>query len=407
VVCDGGGSEGSGFSSEDVLPLLAALQDQSLILLEEGEEEERYRMLEPLRQFAAEKLAEREETDATRQRHAEFFLALAEAAQPELERTGSAYWLDRLERDRDNLRAARDWFEADDEGAGQSIRLASALKYFGMVREHRAEARARLERALSRPSEPSPARVRVLFEAGEEAMNDGELALAQRRFEEAQAIAQELGDRRTIADALTYLGRLAAARQEDDRALTLFEASLAIKSALGDKQGVVHNLVGLGDLADRRGDLATARAYFEECRFLDRELGVKGGWALWRLGQLAMAAGDAAAAREPWETLLRASIESGHPWDRARGLAGCARVAAAGEPERAARLWGAAVAVLTSLGGSLATCDWAYLEPDVLAAGAVLGEAGLAAALAEGGALPVDEAVAYALGERPLPAVRS
>jgi hypothetical protein len=174
--------------------------------------------------------------------------------------------------------------------------------------------------------------------------------------------------------------------------------------ALGKKGGIIHNLVGMGSQAERQGDLVTARAYFEECRALDRELSRKGGWAQWFLGRVAVAAGDFNAAREPWESFLREVLEIGNRPDVAMGLAGCARLAAAaGEAERAARLWGAAVAEIVALGISLAACEWARYERDVLAAGAVLGEAGLAAALAEGRGLPVEEAVADALREAPRP----
>src|SRR5207244_3409709 len=128
------------------------LVDRSLVVAEEEGEELRYRLLELLREFALEKIAARNEAAPARARHAAYFLSLAKAADAKLEGREERIWLDRLERDDENLRAARDWLEEDPDGADQAVRLAGALERYWAVRERVAEGRRWLERALARPS---------------------------------------------------------------------------------------------------------------------------------------------------------------------------------------------------------------------------------------------------------------
>jgi predicted ATPase/DNA-binding SARP family transcriptional activator len=381
----------------DVLSLLAELQDQSLILEEEGEEEPRYRMLEPLREFAAEKLAEQGETGAVREGHAAYFLALVEETRP-ARAPEYGRWLDRLQREYENLRAARECFHEDEGGAERELWLAEMLENLWMLRGHLRDGRAWLDQLLSRVTQPDEARARALDLAGRLASRDSDFAIAQRRWEERLAIMRALGNKAGIGVALMHLGEVAYHGREDpDTVRALWEESLAIMREVGDKQDIASCLVNLGALADDHGDTAQARRLWEECRALDQEMGVTGGHVLWLLGVLARKEGNHAEARRLWRQHLIERQE----FDPVRCVYVLGEIAsfavADGKLERGARLWGAAIALREALDPSLPSIVREKYERDVSLLRATLGDEAVAAAFAEGSVLTMDEAVEYAL----------
>src|SRR5262249_21918057 len=150
---DGGGRRDEAAAlSLGILDLLASLTDKSLVRFEEqeGQAEGRYHLLEMVRQYAAERLQASGETEQVKARHRDYFLALAEEAEPQLKGAAQGMWLARLETECENLRAALAWFGAEEDSAQVGLRLAGALWRFWEVRGQYSEGRAYLAEALGR-----------------------------------------------------------------------------------------------------------------------------------------------------------------------------------------------------------------------------------------------------------------
>ncbi|HYY32067.1 MAG TPA: adenylate/guanylate cyclase domain-containing protein, partial [Gaiellaceae bacterium] len=215
--------------AEADLDLLQSLVDKSLV----RHTEERFWMLETIREYAAERIEESREADEVRRRHAEHFLALAEEAKPHLRRHWSGQWLDRLEPEHDNLRAALDRLEASGESE-LALRLAGAVWGFWDMRGHLAEGRRRLEGALQADERPTAARAEALNGAAALAFDGGDPSTARLRAEEALALHRALGDGWGAAYSVYLLGH-AALEADPMRARRLFEESLRLFGELGDQ----------------------------------------------------------------------------------------------------------------------------------------------------------------------------
>lgn len=265
---------------------IAALVDKSLLQPEEGvHDEPRFRTLETIREFGLECLTAHGEMQVVRRAHAGYYLALAETAEPHLTGPDQAVWLDRLEAEHDNLRAALSW-AAESGAVEEGLRLAGALCQFWLARSHLREGREYLVRLLplARTSIPTAARAKVLTGAGHLAHNQGDYAAARALFEESLALWREIGNKRGIASALNDLGWMAWRQGDYAAAQVLSAESLALWQELGEKQGIATALTNLGWLAHHQGDYAAARALFEETlalrRVLEDERGVAFSLAL-------------------------------------------------------------------------------------------------------------------------------
>jgi non-specific serine/threonine protein kinase len=265
----------------EILDDLALLVDQSLLRqIEAAGGEPRFGMLETIREYAAERLEASAEAEVVRRRHAEHYLALSERAGPELFGPSQGTWLELLEREHDNLRAALGWALERDE-AGLGMRLASALGDFWAVRGHLAEGQGWLERALARwPESSTEVRAAALCGAGHLAYIRCELQRAAELLEASAELRRELGDQAGLAVSLHNLGRVAHYGDDLERAAALYEESLSIRRRLGDQRGVALTLNSLGVLARDRGDQEQARPLFEESLGLLRELGDSWGIGL-------------------------------------------------------------------------------------------------------------------------------
>ncbi|HZO91340.1 MAG TPA: tetratricopeptide repeat protein [Chthonomonadaceae bacterium] len=437
---------GEGIQEWEVLDLLTSLVDKSLAVFEEQEDqaEGRYRLLETIRQYGLKRLAEREEEAQLRVRHRDFFLALAEEAKEKLKGPEQAEWLERLEIEHDNLRAALDYCQEQEEGTEAGLSLAGALQRFWEARGYLSEGRERLVQALERAadSEPSKARAYALNGAGVLALRQGdyvaarsfhEQSLALRRelgnkqgiaaslgnlgivahiqgdyiaarafFEESLAIARELGNTQGIANSLIWLGNIAHQQGDYAVARTLYEESLAIARELGDKQSIAFSLVNLGIVARVQGNYTAARTLYEESLGIQRELGDKGGIAtsLVNLGPLLCKQGDYLAARRFLAECLTICHQLGEKRTTAYTLQAFAELAhAQHQPERAVRLSGAAQALREAIGAPLPPSERAEhdrIQADLRAA---LGEDGYQADLEAGRSLLLEQAIAYALTE--------
>jgi predicted ATPase/class 3 adenylate cyclase len=449
-VVSGGG--GQAIDGAEVLDLLFRLVDKSLVVAEEEGGVARYRLFETIRAYALERLDASGEAAAIRRRHAEHYLAMAECADEALSGPEQVAWLWRLEQERANMRAALGWAEEAGD-AETSLRLTGALASFWSEHGPFAEGCAWVEGALRRPG-VAPAAVRAKAHRAAGFMRDclGDLAAAATHHEAALALYRQAGDRRGVAWSLRSLGVQAFFGGDPARARERFEESRALHEEIGDSLGVAECARRLGILAHERGDLEAAEALLQESLRLFRRLGHTDGVARasGSLGVLAQLRGeygraaafyqeDLALSRAAGNTLAvalmlhnlgQATLGQGAPVHVAREyfrealelaravgarpvvalcLVGFAAAAAAeGALRRAARLLGAADALLETL-GTPETVDRAVYDRAVSVVGAGLDGAAFAAARAEGRALTLDQAADYALSthgpeaDRPTP----
>jgi tetratricopeptide (TPR) repeat protein len=294
------------------LDYLAQLRECSLVLSEEhatragsGEGEIRFRMLETLREYGRENLQPGECSEIQR-RHADYFLALAEEADPQLGQAEQLYWLDRLEREHDNLRAALDAWVALGELEG-GLRLGAALARFWETRGHWSEGRERLQRVLTHSGAQARTRARcaALRSAGILACDQGDYATARALLDECLPLARELEEPRMLAVALNGLGAIAVHQGDFRAAASLFEESLAIRRQVGTPSEVASSLNNLGVVAWRQGDHEASRAFHEESLAIKREVGDIQGIAI-SLNSL----GGLAGHRADWKTASALAEES-------------------------------------------------------------------------------------------------
>jgi predicted ATPase/DNA-binding response OmpR family regulator/Tfp pilus assembly protein PilF len=288
AVCAVEGQEAPG-----VLEGLAALVDASLLQQQEPAGELRFVMLETIREYAWEQLEQRGERDLMRRRHAQHYIALAEQAVTQLSGPDQRQWLDRLEREHDNIRAALTWTYEQGE-AENCLRLASALWHFWHVHGHLREGHQWLTAALGQCGGlPLALRARALFGVGWLARDQGDYEQATAYLDESLTLFRELDDKRGISEALRGVGELALSQGEFERAKDLFEESLALSQELPTSDDRAWSLNHLGRVALEQGQYERARALLEESLALLRELHVQGvAWSLHNLGRLALEQGQ-------------------------------------------------------------------------------------------------------------------
>ncbi len=410
-------SQGSGVGGQEsqlrlegeVLDELASLIDKNLLRQAaqgQGGREPRYGMLETIREFGLEALAASGEEEAIRRRHASFFLALSERIEQKLKRPEQAEWLDQLEQEHDNLRAALEWSQTALGGTQLGLHLVGTLGWFWEVRGHLSEGRRRLAAVLSRPeaTEQTVLRARALGWAGRLALFQGDDAAARPLYEQALMIWRELKDKRGISISLVGLGTLALNRGDFAEARTLHEKGLAIRRELGDKWGIAGVLNAFGLALGCAGEHERARAVLEESLALHRELGNKQGsaFALLIAGFVALRQRHYRDSTGLFEESLALFREEKNKQQTAGCLAGLAQVATAqGQLDRAARFFGAAEALYETIGASMWSFNRADYERDLAAVRAQLGEEAFAAAWEEGRTM-TPEQVITAQGRPPM-----
>jgi non-specific serine/threonine protein kinase len=360
-------------------------------------------MLEVVREYALERLHDGGAAEAVARRHAEFFLALAEAAEPNLLGPRAAEGLLRLETEHDNLRAALGWLLAHDADA--CLRLAAALRNFWGILGYLAEGRRWLDAALER-SRAADALVRpkALRCAGDIALKQGDLTAARAYYEKSASVAREMGDSLELAWATYGLGMLAFGQGEFQEARVHYEDGLAMCAEAGPDRLVAYLLNGLGEMARLKGELAAARSLYEEALGIWKRLGYRSAScsALLNLGAVALEEGDLVGAQAYFKDVF-ALANDPHIANReviSIALDGLGAVAARrGAWGRAARLTGAAEAIREVIGYELEPADRDFRDRYVAEVRAALGEAAFASAVAEGRAMTLDEAVRLALEE--------
>lgn len=381
-----------------IVDALAPLVDKSLLWQEvRPDGEPRFVMLETIREYAQERLAASGESDVVQRRHAAYFRALAERAEPEFQGPDQSTWLARLEADHDNSRAALNWCLGEDGEREIGLRLAASLVPFWEIRGYWNEARRWLEAVLRDTSGASPAtKVKALNGAGMLAFQQGDFPRAAALAEESLSLGRALGDKLGTVGALNILGFYACATGDYSRATALGSESLTICQELADPLGIADALHILGLVARDRGDHVQAAALLEESLRLCRALNARWrvainltdlGLVLRERGQLARAAalieeglqhfralghrhGTATAqshlATVAWHrrqydraaALFSDSLILRRGLGEVRGIAVClvglaAVACATRQHEKAARLFGAAEGLRDSIGVSL------------------------------------------------------
>ena len=455
-VCAGG----EGLDAWEVLDGLAGLVERSLVITEPGAAGGgvlRYRLLETVRQYAAEKLRESsggggegEEAAQLRGRHRDYFNSFCRTAFSELFRSEQRAWFDRLEVEHDNLRAALAWCLEGPGGAEAGLRLCISLQPYWSLRGHLTEGRAHVRAALARAAADDAVsgliRSGALVAAGNLATEQGDYAEARSLFEEALVVRRELGDVSGVSAALNNLGQIALDQGDYTAATSFLEQALAINRERDNPTWRAYNLGNLGVIAYRLGNYAAARAYSEESMAIHRERGNRLHEAsdLNNLARVATAQGDEQGAWDYAERALAINRELGIPAGESGDLDVLGRVAqrrgdyalahslyagalrmrrglatkegilasleslaslraeqGGGHEQHAAILYGAAQALRESIGAPLPPRDREEYERDVAALREALGEERFAAAWADGRALSLERAMDVALREVP------
>ena len=438
----------------NVLDLLGRLVDKSLVEVSPREEgSSRYNFLEPMRQYAREKLDERGKAEAVLHRHAKFFLAMAQEAEPGLEGARQAAWLERLDTEHDNIVAALSWSLERGGDTELALRMGAALGEFWYLRGYLGEGRRWLEEALAKTGPaPTVARARALQRvsllaiyqgdldraqgASEEGLelegvelfrtesgigvaaelkrtlglavvHRGEFEQATELFEESLALSREAGNGRGVANSLFRLGMMRRVGGDFESATELLEEALALCRAVGDPALLASILVHLGMTFVFQGDLGRATAFLEEAAAMLRERRHRTFLvvALTYLGWAALFRGEPERAVALLTEGLELEREAGDKAAITESLRALACVAEArGGGERAARLFGAAEILSEVIGYRQEPGDRVLHEPYLASARSRLGEALWEAAFAEGQAMSFEGAAEYALSVETPPA---
>src|SRR5215204_1538623 len=425
----------------DVFEGLSSLVDKSILRQEEGVEgEPRFVMLETIREYARERLEFSGEAAEIRRLHAEYFLALAEQGVSEQQGPEETAWLERLDLEHDNMRAALSWM-LESEEAEPGLRLSGALWGFWWMRGHYSEGRRWLEEALAKDGRASAARAKALEGVGwladdqgdidravavaEEGLNlgarvkiessvtasflrmrgsaayvHGDHEQAARLYKESLALSREARDERGVASSLLQLGNVSGDRGNHEEAKTFYEEGLTLSRKLDDKALLASALISVGAEFLLQGDPERGAMLNEEAAELYRERGNRGHlqYALDNLGWAALVRGDQQQAEGLHRESLALSGQLGDKLVAAEALEGLACSASArGEAERVARLFGAAEALREVVGYRQEPREHALRKSYLVAARTRLSKARWEAAWTEGRRLGFEEAIAYAL----------
>jgi len=429
---------GDGVEKVEMIDLLAQLMDKSLVVAETLGRDARYRLLETIRQYGWARLEESGEAARTRDRHRDWYLAFVEQGSSKLFRRDRTAWLQRLDTEYDNLRAALAWSLEESPEVG--LCLGNELRRYWVDRGHLREGRAWFARLLERDRAVSPfVRAKSLIHLGFVVWTQGDLRQAAVMAEEGLALFRELGDKRGIAWSLGLLGLTEKFAGNYDRAARLFEESenlyrdmgdnenaahelrqrghvaafrgdyplatalleqaLAVFKGVGNREGIVRSLHFLGETKHYQGDAKQAVSLLEQSLALGRELesGESNTYTQISLGNALREAGDYGRASSLYKESLAFAKGQGIKRAALECLRGLGRASASqNQAEQAARLLGAVEGLREGMDFSLRPVEGDY-DRSVTAVRAALGDVVFAAAWAEGRAMTLEQAIEYAL----------
>jgi len=427
----------------DVVEGLSSLVDKNLAqATDRGTGETRFSMLQTIREFAAEMLAQSGEQPSARRSHAAYCLVIAEEGNPDLNPEQRNQWLTRCDHEIDNFRLALDWTqEAGEQEWG--LRLGVALFRFWDMREHLAEGRARLEAVLRLAgTKHAMERARVALFVGALAVSQGDNRAAEEFHSTALELYEELKHEPGIAAGLNALAIVARDRGDHALAQSRFERSLACWRMVSDQFAVARCLHNLATVVKIRGDYGRAIRALREASEIFEKLGDRSGaaWSMNQLGDVHCASGDVAKGRECYEQALAAFRQARDPWGAARSLTdlgyidlengcleesvtafrksleifgnlrhrrGIARVLegyaslamATGSAGRALTLAAAASRIRRQIDAPLSQNERLKVENTIRSARSGFSALKAEAAWSEGTAMSVDDAIAYAFGQ--------
>jgi predicted ATPase/class 3 adenylate cyclase len=427
-----------GIEAADVTDLIGLLVDKSLVVAVPAGDALRYRLLETIRQFAADRLAEsgHDETDAAQAAHCAHYLSVAETTAPHLTGPDQGSWLARLNADQANLRRAAEHAASRPDGTALVLRFGIALRRYWQTRDRNDEA-ALLVGVLRRPQAAAdPALFAEALTAAAELTQESDLATSLHLAQQADQVARALGDNRLLVLTCQALCWTYGIATERERARQLGQESVQRARALGDDvllgqslfvyastapapecwplyaealactertgdlffTSGIHNNAGFTALA--AGDIPAARAHLEAAIQAAEALGVPSLAALGNLAEVLRAEHDLDGARSGFEDVVRMARRTGDRYALAGALLGLGCLAAdLGEWRRAAVLYGAEHALADQVGYRWSPFDARRRQESLDQARAALGDEPLQQAYAYGRALSFDQAIDLALGE--------
>ena len=381
-------------ASGRLLDGLGALVDSSLVRRSAGIEP-RFSMLETVRDYALERLAELPDADALRRRHADVFVALAEEVELSHSVPSERALFERLELEHGNIRAA--FAHLIDAGDGdRALRLASALRRYWQIHGHLAEGRRLLEAALAATPDGDPdERAKAVNGLGILVAQQGDFEEAALLFANSLELARTLDNPQRIANALSNLGNVRLYQGRLDEARTEYAEAAEVWRRAGDRHGIVTSSQNLANLELVAGHLDAAFARFDETIALARELddGLLLSGLLRDYARGLIEAGRTTDAETVLAEAYPIMRDFGHLWDVAGALELYAAIAAAGDAqERAATLLGAAARIRSSIGAMHRLDQTEVVERTLASVRAALGDAAFAAAYEQGQQLPLERA---------------
>src|SRR5215216_307277 len=388
-------------SNQSSLDALSRLVDKSLLLVEQ-QDQPRYRFLEPIRQYAREKLNETRESNLIQDRHLNYYLRVAEEAEPYLFRAGQQDWKNRLELDHDNLRVALAWsLESNQVEAG--LKLAVALAWFWHSKGHLSEGNLWLEKILASGSgTQGKERAKALRASSILSTDTGDYIRARAFAESSSKLYREIGDNRGAGLVLVDLGGSLHRAGKEEEAIESLEESLRLLRATGERWEIAYALVWLGDTLFRMGDIERAATNWEESLRLTQEWGdhFVMAWSLGGLADVMRVRGDYKRATGMFKESLSLYQSSGDKHGPPYSLEALGLVAVAlGDAKRAARLWGAASAWREAINEPLPPPYQRDYAASITQARAQLGEEVYASAWSQGHAMSPEQAIALAFEE--------
>lgn len=395
---------GDGIEPEEVLNLLTHLVDKSLLLMSEHQGTARFQMLETIREYALRKFSESVEAMQVRSQHLEFFMNFAEGIEPRLHGAEQAMWLQRLDVEHDNLRAALDWsLTGGNLEAG--MRLAGALWPFWDIYGYHLEGRAWLDRILPQATglatTPSAsARAKILYVAGHLRERQGDFERARSHYTDSLALYRQLEEEAQVAVVLRGLGEIAQDQGELTSAKDYYEQSLNVFRSLDDVKGTSVALNHLATLALLSSDYERAAVLSSESLGMERKRrdNRTTAIALTTLGFALCGMGELDQAVTPFNEALALQTTLTEKRIAQYTLIGIALVAfTKGQTARAVRLFGAADALREMIGTPLPPSQQPLYEALVKSMRAELDETTFDALWAEGRGLTLQQAIDFAL----------
>jgi non-specific serine/threonine protein kinase len=394
---------GDGIEADEILDLLTNLVDKSLVMVHKQTGGSRFQMLETIREYARKKSPDLTET---RNRHLDFYMRFGEEIEPKLHGGEQTLWLNKLELEHDNLRAALDWSLTGGE-LESGLRLASVLWLFWDIHGYHLEGRVWLDRLLIKRQGPVPAPstsawARVLYVAGHLRQRQGDFEQARKQYTASLSIYQQLEDEKQVAVVLRGLGEIAQDEGDPVSAKKYYEQSLALCRSLDDIKGISIALGHLAIFAFLQSDYEQAAILCQETLAIGRERASNRTMAiaLTTLGFVSWGMGELEHAETQFAEALASQAELTDKRVAQYSFIGIALVAlGSNHPSRAARLFGAADSLREKLGTPLPPSQRNRYDLLVESIRAQLNASTFEKAWAEGRAMTLEQGIEFALNK--------